>query len=430
MNRYLLLMVLFVTLAIGCSSKPTKKDEEVTDSTEGKIVEVPPEDDFLNKDVEIEELSSADQFENQAIGEPSSSTIDSSVAADIAEAKNHVAANNAEAAAKVLASAVDAPNGGFLAAYNLGVIRERQGKYDKAANRYYQALQKNADFTPALENLVRLYLKNGRAADADRLVNKFSNSRPENLGHRAVGLHVLLFKKAYEDVIANAKRILRKDERHVGAMIGLAEANYRLGRYELAKNVIEGAIELQPERGELYNMAGLVDLELKDKAGALANFKEAVKKAPLFPEARNNLGVMYHEARDYNGAEAEFKAALRNFPGFKEAYLNLGNSYKGSGKYKDAELSFKRAIQLDDRYSDAHFNLGVLYLDSEVPGFDAIARFQKSIDSFATYKKVARTISKDDPADKYINEAKKQIEVERQKQQMLRESQKDDGNTE
>jgi len=416
-------LVLMLALA-ACSSRPEKKDEDVLKS-DTKTEKVPSADDLMKKDVETEDVPTASDLEGSGkLADASASKkVDSGVASDIRSAIEDARKGDKDSAASDLASLVDRPDGGYLAAYNLGVVRERQGLYDKAARRYFQAVQKNPDFTPALENLVRLYLRQERASDAERIVRKFIDARPDNLGHRAVMLQIDLYRGNYEDVITKAKHILRKDERHVGAMIALAEANFQLGRYELAKYVISAAVELEPERAELYNTFGLVELRLDDTAAAMANFRKAIEQQPQYPEAHNNLGVLYHDARDFESAVDEFKAAVRDYPDFKQAYLNLGNAFKGLKRYKDAELAFRKAIEIDDDYADAHYNLGVLYLDSEVPGMDVIERLQKSISQLNRYEELAPKRPKDDPADKYINEAKKQIEVEKQKKEMMRQNQ-------
>lgn len=412
--------LLFACLVVvGCSGSAKKKDDG---SPGSEVVPGQPTDDFVVQDVKTEAVPEADQFQ-PAAGGAVATEVSSGTASDVASALKVAQRGNREKAARELAGLAERPDG-FLAAFNLGVIRERQGAYDRAAQRYFQALQKNADFTPALENLLRLYLRKGQIGDAERLAQRFVNARPDNLGHRAALLQVGLFKGRFEDVIRDAKSLLRKDERHVGAMYAMAEANFELGRYELAKSIITGAVKLDPERADLFNTAGLIELRLDNKAGALANFQQAIKLRPSYPEAHNNLGVLYHAARDYAGAEEAFKQAIRDFPDFKEAYLNLGNAYKGGTKYKDAELAFKKTLSIDPAYPDGYFNLGVLYLDSEVPGYDPISRFQKSIEHFNQYKQAARgRLDRDDPADKYIEEAKKAIEVERQKQEMMRESQ-------
>jgi tetratricopeptide (TPR) repeat protein len=96
--------------------------------------------------------------------------------------------------------------------------------------------------------------------------------------------------------------------------------------------------------------------------------------------------------------------------------------------FKDSEQAFRKAITLDERYSDAYFNLGVLYLDSPVPDLEPVARLQKSIETLQKYKEVAGgRMAKNDPVDKYIAEAKKAIETEKAKQELMRESQMQGG---
>lgn len=403
----------------ACSSSPDKKDDVVKDPVQVESVRSAAD---LMKDVEA--VPSADSLgEGQATSSQSESKIDAGVSAMIADAVAAAEKGDLTGAASDLEGLVDDPSGGFLAAYNLGVVNERQGAYDKSVKRYFQALQLNADFSPALINLARLYLRQNRPADAERLIQKFVDQRPDNLGHRAASLEVSLNKGAYEDVITKAKEILRKDERHVDAMYALAQANFLLGRYELARSVIERAVELNKSRADLFNLFGSTELKLNNKAGAMVNYRKAVELRPQYPEARNNLGVLYHDARDFQSAAAQFEEAIRVYPDFKEAFLNLGNAYKGMKRYKDAELAFKRSVEIDDNFADGHFNLAILYLDSDVPGMDPIARLQKSIDVFGKYKAIAKQRAKDDPADKYIEEARKTIEIERQKAEMMRESQ-------
>lgn len=416
-----LLLILALALA-ACSGKPTKQDDAVTGDTSGMVPDRGPEDDFINKEVVTEDMPSADSLKGDAQAE--SGEVASDVANDIKRAVRDAEKGNFEAAARDLEKLTDRGDGGFLAAFNLGVVRERQGMYDRGAKAYFLSIQKNPEFTPALENLTRLYLRQGQAGDAERIARRFVNARPDNLGHRAVLLQVDLFRGKYEDVIRSATQILRKDERHVGAMYAMAEANFELGRYELAKSIVGSAVELQPNRAELFYTAGLIEVELENDQGAIVNFRKAIEIRPQYPEARNNLGVLYQKARDYESAEEEFKNAIRAYPDFKEAYLNLGNAYKGGTKYKDAELAFKKALSIDPQFADAHFNLGILYMDGEVPGMDTITRYQKAIESLNAYKAAARgKMSADDPVDKYIGQAKKAIEVERQKQEMMRESQ-------
>jgi tetratricopeptide (TPR) repeat protein len=314
---------------------------------------------------------------------------------------------------------------GFLAAYNLGVVAETQGNLNDAASHYRSALNKDGTFTPALTNLVRLHLRQGDVSKAESLARQYAENHPDNMSHRAVQLEVMLAKEQYNDVVQQSKSILKRDERNVEAMVALATANYRMGRNELAKAVLNRASDLSPERPDIYFLFGLIAMDNDETSKAIANFKEALKYAPHFPEAHNNLGLLYDEASDYQSAANQFQAAIDAYPDFAAAHLNLGNAYKNLSKPKEAESSFQQVLEIDEDYADAYFNLGILYLDADMPGMEKIPRLEKAIEMLNEYKRVSRgQLSEDDPADKYIQAARKQIDAEKQRQKMMRQMQK------
>ncbi len=319
------------------------------------------------------------------------------------------------------------PEKGYLAAYNLGVLAEQKGKIRTAAKQYNRAIEKKTDFSPALGNLVRLYLREGRIDDADRVAQTYIDQASDNLDHKAVRLEVLLVRERYQDVIRRAKDILRRDQKNVQAMLAMATANYELDRLELARAVLERASELAPERADLYFQFGLIAMENDKRGRAIANFKRAIKARPRFAEAHNNLGLLYHEAGDYEAALERFKAALAVYPSFKKARLNLGNAYKRLGQPKEAQKQFEKLLEMDSDYADAHYNLGLLYMDTKVAGMDKIPRLEKAIETFNEYKSVARRSRDDESVDKYISSARDKIKAEKQRRKMMRQTQRGGG---
>lgn len=358
--------------------------------------------------------------------QPIKVNIDSDLDGKIRDALGKAKGGDVDGAISALEKLVELPNGGYLAAYNLGLAYELKGSLDGAAKSYAKALQQDPDFTPALRNLVRLYMRQSKLEDARKIAQKYVESKPRNLWHRAVELEVLNAQGRYEDVALKAKDILRKDEVNVDAMLVLADANYALGRYELTKLVLEKAQKLEPTRASIFEKFGLVDLKLENKPGAIANFKKAIELRPSYAEAHNNLGLLYHEARDYEAARTHFQAAVKSSPRFAQGYLNLGNAHKGLRSFQEAEKAFMKVTELEPSYADGYYNLAVLYLDSPVPGMDKIPRLQKSLETFNKYKEIAKgRLSKDDPTDKYMAEAKKAIADEKAREELLRQSPKE-----
>jgi tetratricopeptide (TPR) repeat protein len=432
-------LICLTLIGSGCSSAPEKPDttnEEVAEASdpsqaqdsEGQAAAADPSDEST-KAAPTKSIDAPDDNDDPAQSSETGQAdgpikISSQFKSDLSAAIDDLNSGDRASAVDRLQQLVDEPDGGFLAAYNLGVLYENEGDYQNAARRYSQALAKNRQFSPALLNLVRLYIRLGQDQDAEKLARKYTDACPENMTHRAVALQVDLHAGKYEEVIGKAKRILRRDETNVEAMLAMAEANIQLDRGELAEAILDRALELRPNRAEIYFKFAKIRANAQNITEAIAVLERALKHRNNYPEAHNNLGVLYHEAGDYNSAVQEFKAAIGDYPDFKEAYLNLGNSLKGLQKYKKAEKAFKKALEIDAKYADALFNLGVLYLDSDIEGIEQIDQLNTSIDYFTEYQSAAGSrASKGDPSAKYIAEARKAIETEKQRQQMMRQAQ-------
>lgn len=330
------------------------------------------------------------------------------------------------ARAKLKKYANDA-DAGHLANYNLGVLEMREGNLDLATEYFRASLQKNSNFTPALVSLTRAMVRSGKPGVAAQTAERYANENPENLGHLDAWFQVLVLLGRHEEVIKEAKKTLRKDERNIPAMVNMASAFQQLGKFELAETILLQVVELAADNGlqESYAhyLLGFVYMSMKRDRKAIAEFESAVDLRPDFVEARNNLGVLYHNARDYGSAIEQFEAAVALYPTYKEAHLNLGNAQKGSRLYEDAEKSFKNAVRIDTEYALAYFNLGVLYLDGEFDGRDRKEQFQNSIDNFNRYKTEMKAgVPRDDPSDRYIEEARKKIELEKKREQQEREA--------
>ena len=235
----------------------------------------------------------------------------------------------------------------------------------------------------------------------------------------------------YEDAIRWSKSALQRDERYVPAMIVLAKSYYYQRKYELATSIVDIAKSVDPNNAECYNLLGFIalnrDPENPDRISATAAFKKATDLNGNYANAWNNLAAQYLFAKNYDGAVGAAEKATQLAASFPKAWLNLGSAYRGKQRYADADQAYKKALQLDGNYIDAYFDLGILYLDAkEYPGMDMISKLNMSINYLNRYKQLAGyRLTKDDPADTYIAEARTNIDreqkrIERQKRQQNR----------
>jgi tetratricopeptide (TPR) repeat protein len=196
-----------------------------------------------------------------------------------------------------------------------------------------------------------------------------------------------LKRQRYEDAIRQAKLALGRDERYVPAMVVLAKAYYYERKYELATSIIDIAKSIDANNAECYNLLGFIALTRDDKISATAAFKKATELNPSYGNAWDNLAAQYLFAKNYDGA---LEAA-------------------------------QKATQLNATYADAYFNLGILYLDAkQMPGTDVITKLNTAINYLNKYKQLAGyRLTKDDPADTYIAEARTDIDREQKRLQRL-----------
>ncbi len=75
----------------------------------------------------------------------------------------------------------------------------------------------------------------------------------------------------------------------------------------------------------------------------------------------------------------------------------------------------EQALRMNGQYADAHFNMGVLLLQADsMPGQDKLDHLQAAIREFGRYKELmASRLGRDDPADRYIEEANRAITREK-----------------
>jgi len=310
---------------------------------------------------------------------------------------------------------------------DLGVLAERKGDLAGAERDYRQALAIAPDQEAAWDFLARLLCRQGRSAEVSQAARARSAAAPDASGPHIALAVTLLAAGQPDGVEAEAKKVLKQDERNVRAMQLLAQAYFRQGKYELAKLVLENARAVDGTDAGTRNLLGTTLLRLKQKPLAVEEFRAAAGARPDFAEARNNYGVMLVEAGDYEGAVHELEAAVAIAPDLVPAQLNLGNAYRGKLDLVRAEQQYRKVAQLQPALADTYFNLAVLNLDSDLPGVDTIDRMNRAIAYFRTYREKGGT---DDRVDQYLQDAAKGIDREqrrreREKKDQLRKAEKD-----
>jgi tetratricopeptide (TPR) repeat protein/thiol-disulfide isomerase/thioredoxin len=176
---------------------------------------------------------------------------------------------------------------------NLGLIAGQQEKYDEALEYFRHAALANPNHPLAVQNMMRIYQMEGRAADAQAMLAQLIVKAPTN-----PGLH-----------------------------LGLAMALIGQDKMDAGRAELETAIRLKPDFVDAINNLGALLLQSGDTAAALQQFERCVQIAPDSAHAAINLAAAYTRT----GQTAQARAALQRFqvahPGdadVREAIEKLG----------------------------------------------------------------------------------------------------------
>lgn len=180
--------------------------------------------------------------------------------------------------------------------------------------------------------------------NADKIIDEALEKAKELMQNQPLSAEIIL------------KQLLKCRPNHpIGLQIlGLVEHN--LGKQVEAIEIIQVAIEVDPECAENHNNIGLAYASLSQHQKALEHLEQAVKMRPDQYLFYNNLALQYKQLGDYNKSIETFRVALKmqNLP---QIWNNLGGIYGELHDLDNAELCFKTALEIDPDFSASHVDL-------------------------------------------------------------------------
>jgi len=148
-----------------------------------------------------------------------------------------------------------------------------------------------------------------------------------------------------------------------------AELNYQLGaryyqnqNYELARDRLKLAVELDPKMAKAYSTLGMTYEALGNLRLATEAYERAVKVAPRDFDVQNAYAVFLCRQRDYEGAKKHFAKAAEH-PENDNAERTLTNAGLCMAQKPDdaeAERFFREALERRSTYGEALLQLCLL----------------------------------------------------------------------
>ena len=150
-------------------------------------------------------------------------------------------------------------------------------------------------------------------------------------------------------------RITEQDLSAAHVNLGIIYRNQ--GRYDLATEALQTAIEVDPDDATAYYNLAVVYLDLEDYDPAKTNLEAALSLEPNYRKALNGLGTVRARTGDHAGAEVLFLRVLELNPRDVEAMNNLGVLYASRGDYRRAEQRFRSVLSIEPDNEAARENL-------------------------------------------------------------------------
>ena len=415
-NTLVCLVAAAALLAVACG----KNGEETTTPDDLDKPILSPADDEGETGDESYGLEGDESGESYEYAEPAAAvekppepeTLDKSTEAGIAL----LGSGDMSGAKKSFKDALDDNPKAYIAAYNLGVMAEKDGDLKKAKKYYKKSYKAKPSYGPPVAAYALIeYKETGSHKTALKFIEPRAKKYPTSYAMQAAYAKLLVDDGKLSKAMDVAKNVLKKDERNLDAMIALARAYLDNGQHEFAKFIVNQARDIDDGDPEVYMvLAGIAKAEKKTKL-ARTHLKKAVELNPYFIEARNNLAVLLLDGANFKEAAGHLEAlaAASEFNG--EVFLNLGEAYRGMRKWKDAINAYKKADKLGAPKSMIYFNLAILYFSAEtIGGMTRKEILRKSQSNFLKFRDEvgAKMASEDIDIDLYLKRLDKMIKIQ------------------
>jgi len=230
-------------------------------------------------------------------------------------------------------------------------------------------------------------LESGDPAKAIRLFGKVRKSWRDNPD--ICYLEGLAYGKLGKMEMARqvSEHALKLEPRHYGALCNLANAQMSLGDHEHALDNYARALEIKPDSPDVLDNYGRALAMLGRRNEAIAHYKQALQSRPDFAPAHTSLAKAYREAGNPAAATEEFERALEIDPGETEAHLGMGFIFSGLGGIPKARHHFSEALKLSSQCVKAY--TGLANLERYMGNFDQALEYVETAGKY---------LPEDDPA--------------------------------
>jgi tetratricopeptide (TPR) repeat protein len=164
--------------------------------------------------------------------------------------------------------------------------------------------------------------------------------------------------------LAQAQRkyeeILDIQPRHFDALNLLGVIALQKRDHAAALALLDRAIEIDPNNAVVHFNRGVVLQQLNRPEESLASYDRAVAIKPDYAECLCNRGLVLTQLRRWDAALASYDLAVAASPKFAQAHFNRGVVLEELERWDDALAAYERAVSLDAGFAEGYCNRGLV----------------------------------------------------------------------
>lgn len=197
-------------------------------------------------------------------------------------------------------------------------------------------------------NRAKLALQGNRPDEAERLLRKRLERRPDDNATRLLLAQALLQMQRVDDAITETRRIIRDQPTNADAHLILSAALTQNPRtMQQAEEAARRAVQLQPKAARSHVQLAEVLAARKKLKDARAEAEEAARLEPRLPAAHLIRAMVLLADDDPVGAVSASESALRYDNSLFAAHFTLANALIEVRRYDDALNALNRAHTLN-----------------------------------------------------------------------------------
>ena len=287
-------------------------------------------------------------------------------ATHMARGEKYLAAQNYDKASVEFQNVLQIDPKNAQARYELGVVNDKQGHLQQAAQMYSDAIQlaPKQDYLDAEIALARLMSIHGAADRALELAESSLKKHPAQPALLVVRAVCKAQKKQLDAALEDANKALQLQPGNEEAIAVLAGIYKARQDEDKARVLLEGSVQHAPNSPDLRFMLAQVYSSEGQLTQAEAQYKKIIELRPKQGADRIRLAQFYVGNKRIDAAESELRRAVQELPSdrsLKEALVGFLQSQRGLPAAQ-AELQKMVAAAPDDY--DLQFSLARLYQQS------------------------------------------------------------------